>query len=421
MSKQLLRVFTLSLASCALLLASAASASAAVSYVSGSAPAVTGGKSCNEPAYATVQEAIDAGAAKVDICPGTYTEQISIAKAVKLIAVDGTGTATLAMPAAAQNSASECDTKESLEQIDEISICTSATVSITGVNVQALIPLETCAKGLYGIFVGDGGTLKGTDFTVDGASTTVAADKGCQHGVSIEVGSASRDEVGHALLKKVTSIGYEKNGPTAVNAGSTLSLTASTVTGEGPSPYVGQNGVEVAFGASASIKSSTITANECSLAGVCGPTGEQAAGVLFYQAAAGSKLSSSRIDENDDGIYYASGSNVEPASPDVSAVKDVLTSNRYEGVVLEEGKAALKALTIDGSGRVGIELLQTANQESAIESSSIGSKISGQSAASIKVSSDKAAGDIAGTFTFAGGTAAAPVLIDESNDVEVIF
>ncbi|HXM86126.1 MAG TPA: hypothetical protein VN889_00695 [Solirubrobacteraceae bacterium] len=421
MSKQVLRVFALSVASCALLLVSAAGASAAVGYVSGSSPVVAGGKSCNEPAYATVQGAIDAGAAKVEICPGTYTEQISIANAVKLVAADGTGTATLALPASAQNSASECDTKESLEQIDEISICTSATVSITGVNVRALIPLATCAKGLYGIFVGDDGTLKGSDFTVDGASTTLNEDKGCQHGVSIDVGSKTPAEVGHAQLKKVTSIGYEKNGPTVKGSGSTLAMSASTVTGEGPTPYVAQNGVEVAFGASASIKSSTISANECDYPGVCGPTGEQAAGVLFYQAAAGSKLTSSQIDENDTGIYYASGSKVEPASPDVSAIKDVLTSNRYEGVQLEEGKAALKALTINGSGRVGIELLQSANQESAIESSSIGSRISGQSEASIKVSSDKAAGDIAGRFTFAGGTAAAPVLLDESNDVEVVF
>jgi hypothetical protein len=421
MSKQVLRVLALAVTSCVLLLVGVAAASAATIYVSGSAPVTAGGKSCTAPGFSTVQAAINAEATKIEVCPGTYTEQLTITNAVKLLAANGTGTATVAMPANAANSATSCDTKEGLEQIDEISICTGETVSITGLDVKALIPLETCGKGLNGIFVAGGGTLKATDLTVDGASTTLNEYKGCQHGVSIEVGSKTPAEVGHALLKKVTSIGYEKNGPTVKSPGSTMSLTSSTVTGEGPTPYTAQNGVEVAYGASAAIKSSTISANECEYPGVCGPTSEQASGVLFYQAASGSKVSTSTIDENDDGIYYASGSATEPASPDVSAINDVLTSNRYEGVFLEEGKAALKSLRINGSGRVGIELFQTAAQESAIESSSTGTRISGQSEASIKVSSDKALGDTPGKFTFAGGTAAAPVLINESNDIEVIF
>jgi hypothetical protein len=421
MSKQVLRVLALAVTSCALLLVGVAGASAATTYVSGSAPVTAGGKSCTAPDFSTVQAAINAEASKIEVCPGTYTEQLTITNAVKLFAADGTGTATVAMPEHPANSTTPCDTEEGLEQIDEISICTPETVSITGLDVTALIPLETCGKGLNGIFVAGGGTLKGTDFTVDGASTTLNSYKGCQHGISIEVGSEAPAEVGHALLKKVTAIGYEKNGPTVNGAGSAMSLTSSTVTGEGPTPYIGQNGVEVAYGASAAIKSSTISANECDYPGVCGPTAEQASGVLFYQAAAGSKVSTSTIDENDDGIYYSSGSATEPASPDVSAINDVLSSNRYEGVFLEEGKAALKGLKISGSGRVGIELFQRASQQSAIESSSTGTKISGQSEASIKVSSDKAAGDTPGKFTFAGGTAAAPVLINESNDIEVIF
>jgi nitrous oxidase accessory protein NosD len=393
----------------------AATASAAVSYVSKSAPVVAHGKSCVEPDYATVQEAITAGAGTIDVCPGTYTERLVITKAVKLAAADGPGTATVALPAGEENSTTACDEKEGLEQIDEVSIC-KATVSITGVNVEALIPLETCNKGLNGIFVGEDSTLKASNLTVDGASTTLDNYKGCQHGIAISVGSVSPLEVGNATLTKVTSIEYEKNGPTVSGAGSTLTMKSSTVTGEGPTPYIAQNGVQVAYGAKGVIKSSEINGNECDVES-CGATGEQASGVLFYEAAAGSSIISSHVDENDLGIYYSEGATTAA----VALTKDRLTSNRYEGVYLEEGDAALNTVTIDGSGRIGIELNQYQKQTAAIEDTAEHTHISGQSEASIKVTSDKKSGDKPGKFTLTDSTAAAPVLIDESSNLEVII
>jgi hypothetical protein len=101
----------------------------------------------------------------------------------------------------------------------------------------------------------------------------------------------------------------------------------------------------------------------------------------------------------------------------------LLTSNRYEGVLLEEGKAALLSDTINGSGRVGIDLFQSKEQASASESSASGTSITGQSEAAIKVESDKAPQDIAGKFTFSNGTATGngSVLINESNNFVVIF
>jgi len=395
----------------------------AASYVSNSAPVVPGGKSCAQPGFSKIQEAIDAGASTVNVCSGTYTEQLAITKAVKLAAINGAGTATVVMPAAAVNSTSTCDTMGGLEQKDEISVCTSGTVSIIGLNVEAIIPTASCAGQLYGIFVGEGGTLKVTNSAINGASTNVAGLKGCQYGVAVEVGNKTPAEVGHAVLSKVSVTGYQKNGPTVKSPGSSLTVTASTITGSGPNPDTAQNGIQISFGAVGKVKTSTISGNECN-AGPCGPLGvqAQAIGVLFYQAAPGSNVASSTIKENDLGAYYASGSATVPATPDVTLSKDVLTSNRYEGVLLEEGKASLKADTINGSGRVGIDLLQAAYQESASESSSTGTKISGQSEASIKVESDKEPGDIAGIFKFSSGTAATPVLINENPEkFEVIF
>jgi len=423
-----LRSVSLGLGLClALVLAGAASASAATLYVSNSSTVVVGGKSCAQPDFATIQAAIDAGGAeaKVAVCPGTYSEQLEITQPLKLSAANGAGSATVAMPAAAGNSDTACDTAEGGQQKDTISICTGGTVSISGLNVEAIVPVETCGGGLYGIFVGGGGTLAATNVLVNGASTSLNSFKGCQHGVAIEAGSALRGEVGHAILKKVTVFGYEKNGPTAVGSGSTLSMSASTVTGEGPSPYIAQNGVEVAYGASGTIKSTAIDANECSLAEVCSATSleEQATGVLFYGAASGSSVSSSSLKENDLGGYYDSTSATQPAAPEVTFKKDVLTGNRYEGFVLEQGKALLSRDIVNGSGDVGIDLVQNDSQTLASQSSATGTTVEGQSEAGIKVESDNKPGDIKGSFVFAHGTLAGngtPVK-NESTSFEVVL
>jgi hypothetical protein len=255
-----------------------------------------------------------------------------------------------------------------------------------------------------------------------GASTSLNNFKGCQHGVAVEVGNKTPAEVGHAVLKNLTVSGYEKNGPTVKSPGSTMTVAGSTITGEGPSPWIAQNGVEVAFGAKGIVQTSSIAANECNVAS-CGATGEQASGALFYQAAPGSKLSSSHVNENDLGAYYASGSSTLSSTPEVTMSSDVLTSNRYEGVGLEEGRALLNGVTINGSGRVGIDLYQFEFQESASNSTATNTSIEGQSEAAIKVESDKSPSDKPGKFTFTKSTATnnGSVLINESNNFQVIF
>jgi hypothetical protein len=423
-----LRALTLT-ASVLLLAALAASAAdAAKVYVSNSAPVVAGGKSCAQPNANTVQAGIAAAkGGSVEVCPGTYTEQIEISGPVKINAVSGVGTATLAMPASPAHSLSACDTKSSesegpLNQADEVSICTGGAVTITGMVIQAEIPLETCANGLNAIFVAGGGTLKASSDTIEGASTTLPEYKGCQHGLAVRVGSASREEVGHAVLKADTISGYEKNGPTVSGTGSSMSITNSTITGEGPSPYIAQNGIQISYGASGSVKGTMVSGNECNV-GSCGAEAEQATGVLFYQAAAGSKVTSSTMSHNDLGVYYASGSATVPASADVTVSKDVLSSNRYEAIGLEEGKAALSSDTINGSGLVGIALYQFESALSPSESSANRISITGQSEAAIKVESDKQPGDKPGRFTITNSTHTGngALLINESNNFEVIF
>jgi hypothetical protein len=386
----------------ALVLPGVANASTAL-WVSASAPTGTD-TSCTSPGYKTVQAALNAASSgeKVNVCSGTYTEQIEIVKPVKLGLALGSSKATLQMPSEPADSLTSCDTAEGLEpgQKDEVSICTTGKVSITGLKIVALAPIETCAGGLNAVNVAGGAELSLTESQILGASTTLNAYKGCQHGLALDVGSHKAGLVGHAKLLRDTISGYEKNGPTVSNPGSTLSTKEVNVTGEGPSPYIAQNGIEVAYGAKASIQTTTVSGNECELAGVCssGALGEQATGLLFYGAAAGSKAGEDTLTGNDIGAYYASTSPTKPTKAEVSFAFDKLVSNRYEGFVLEEGAASMKADSITGTGLIGIDIVQSASQPYADNSSASAMTIEGMSVAAVNIATDKAPGDPAGTF-----------------------
>ncbi len=296
------------------------------------------------------------------MCAGTYTEQLAITKSVSLVAV---GSVTAKLPAAPANSTTSCDNAigaVSQQPQDEISICGPVTVSITGITVSAYWP-NTCYDSLYGVLVGKGSTLVSNKLAIEGAGVPLGgSDVGCQGGVAIEVGSArtSPNEAATANLKNTTVSGYQKNGITAVGNGTTLTLNKADVSGRGPVPTA-ENGIEVAFGAKASIVGATVTANQCVLPGVCGSDSladTQASGVLLYGAATGTTLSKSSISDNDMGVYYSSTAATEPSSPEVTISGNQFSGTADEQILLDQGYALVNKNTISGPGNVGIQTIQ---------------------------------------------------------------
>ncbi len=144
----------------------------------------------------------------------------------------------------------------------------------------------------------------------------------------------------------------------------------------------------------------TITGNECKNP-ACGSdslTSSQSTGVLFYGAASGSSVEHSTMSGNDNGVYYLSQSPTEPSSSEVLVNKDNFTSNRYEGIVLDQGVASVNGNKVNGSGLVGIQVLQYNGQSYAPASAATHDTITGQGVG-VQVLSDNAAGDVPGVFT----------------------
>ena len=409
----------------------AAGAWAATLWVSNSVPVSSPGNSCTHPGYSTIQAAITAASngTSVEVCTGTYAEQLTITKALKLDAANGAGTVVVTLPATPADSITACDQAPGTEDFqadqDAVSTCTSGTVTISGMTFEAKWPGNTCYDSLYGVLVAGGATLKATDMTIDGAGAFPI--DGCQGGVGIQVGMAWTHpvETGHATLSQDTISNYQKNGITVDGSGSSAKISHVTVTGAGPTPETAQNGIQVSNGASAKIANSHISGNECDHSS-CGPdafSDYQATGVLFYGAGPGSKLTNTTLAENDIGAYLYSTQPTQPIFTEAQINGDLFSGDRYEGIALDQGKALIKHDTIKGPGNIGIDLFQYEGQAYAPNSSAAKDHVEGMSEAAVKVESDKQPGDHPGSFEMSGSTFSgnAQVLVDESETFSVVL
>src|SRR5665213_1467048 len=174
----------------------AGAASSSKLWVNSSAVPVGGtGTSCAHPGYQSVQAAINnAGnfGATVEVCTGTYVEQLTITNSVKL--VSSGGAVIVKLPAAPANNATSCDVALSSPGQDEISICGAGNVSITNITVSAYWPALTCYDNMNGVFVGQGSNLTASGLTVTGAGVPIGdPDVGGQGGEGIRVGTLAPD------------------------------------------------------------------------------------------------------------------------------------------------------------------------------------------------------------------------------------
>jgi len=384
-------------------------------WVNSAATVTVPGKSCTTPGFNTVQAAINAApaGATIHICSGSgpYVEQLSITQPVSLVAA-GSGV-TIALPtadasASTLHSTTACDTAPGTGAFqadeDEISICTTGHVNITGITVQALWPADTCYDSMFGILVAGGADLKMTNSTMEGAGGSPF--NGCQGGVGIQVGMAwtTPVEVGHATLKNVTVEHYQKNGITVDGAGSTATVNASTVT-TAPTDQLAQNGIQISNGAQGKITDSSVSGDECNEPSACGSDSlsfAQSTGVLFYGAAPGTSVTHSSISGSDIGVYSFDAAAAAPTTPNATVSNDTLSGDRYEAVALDQGSTVVSNDTISG-GNVGIQILQYAGafpQAYGVTAVAKNDKISGMAVAAAQIYSDNAvSGDLPGSLS----------------------
>jgi hypothetical protein len=364
-------------------------------WVSPSATVTGNGKSCTEPGFNAIQGAITkAGSgATIEVCSGTYTEQLTITNSVSLKAA---GTPVVKLPALPASSTTTCakalthgppgeEVTEAAQ--NEVEICGAVTVKISGVAINAAWPEGTCNDDLYGVFVGGGGTLSLSNSRILAAGAQPI--NGCQGGIGIEIGSGrtSPPQTGTATLSNVLVEGYQKNGINVIASGSKATLKKVTVKGAGPTSVIAQNGIEIGEGAEASVSKSSSSGN------VYSPKTVASTGMLIFESSVGPTVTNSTFANNDVGLYYT-----ESGTATLTVTNSKFLNSTYEGVFFEEGNAVLNKDTFNG-GESGIGLYQHSGEISGPTGSGSQDKIENMSSYAVIGYSDKAGGDPPGKFT----------------------
>ena len=186
-----------------------------------------------------------------------------------------------------------------------------ANANVTNLTVTTSHLSNVCDAGvdrLRGIMF-DGASGSITNNTVVGINQGAS---GCQEGNAIDVRNAPFDATSGPITT-VTISGntirdYQKTGIVA-NGHVLATITNNTVTGAGPINYIAQNGIQVGFGGSATIKGNTVSDNWYT------PVSDVACGILLYQAN-GVKASSNTLfgNERNQCNFGKGGGNLAPNS-----------------------------------------------------------------------------------------------------------
>ena len=178
---------------------------------------------------------------------------------------------------------------------------------------------------------------------------------GVQDGVAIYADNA--DSVAHTLnITNDTLTHYQKNGMALFGDGLTIDVSHNVVTGEGDTPLIGQNGIEVGFGATGTISNNTVSGNEYSGTNPAAPGGPdqfadtQSTGLLLF-GTSNLTVTGNTVDGNDIGIYNNTDNAVISGN-----ILGSTTANRYEGIVADQGSATISNNIITG-GNLGIDVV----------------------------------------------------------------
>jgi nitrous oxidase accessory protein NosD len=251
------------------------------------------------PASSSIEAAVEAAppGATVNVCPGTYVEQVSFETPDD----DATTIRSLVRRAAVI----QAPPTIAVNLVDEKSIVHvngAQNVRILSFTIKGPGP-TLCDSIRYGVWVENGGSA-----TIDDNHITEIHDTpfgGCQNGNGIQVGRRYTDgpTIGSALITRNLIDRFQKNGITVDNTGSRATILGNVITGIGPTPVIAQNGVQISRGAYGVVRGNRISDHSYDF-----PLVFSSSGVILYgdavdgSPAPGTTVAENVIFRNDDNI-----------------------------------------------------------------------------------------------------------------------
>jgi parallel beta-helix repeat protein len=322
--------------------------------------------------FATIQLAVNAvpGGSTVDVCPGTYPEQVVINKNLTLqgIADAGQDAAVIVAPGGGlvQNTSSLATGNPIAAQILVQAPATS--VKLSNLTVDGSNNRITGGCGVpdpIGIYYqnASGAVSRASVLNeVLGAGLT-----GCQAGLGIFVQSGG----GGTSTVSITSSNvenYQKNGITGNEAGTTVTIKANTVIGQGSTSGAAENSIQIGFGATGTISGNTV-GSDVWAPDVFGDTGNAAAGLLVY-ASQNVTITSNNVNNTQFGIALAGDPSSGSADHNVVTKNTVSATHLYDGIDLCGSNNTASSNIINGSDESGVHIDDTCTGSAASDTAS---------------------------------------------------
>jgi hypothetical protein len=301
--------------------------------------------------YTTISTALSSvpAGSTIQICPGTYPEQLTISQNVSLVGVTANGSSQPRIVAPSGGLVTNAAYLGTTTPVDaQIVVQTGVTAfSIAGLTIDGSNSgITGCAPDLVGILVQDAsGKITGNAVVNQNLGGQL---EGCQTGLAVYVESDGNIASGVSVTNNNVA-NFQKNGITGNDTGTSLTITGNTVLGLGDNPANAQNSIQLAFGATGSV-TSNVVGNDVYTGG-----GYSATGILVYASAAVS-VSKNIISDTQGGVYVEGDNNGDADSPKIED-NTVTTTQTYDAIdVCGLLNATISGNTVTGADESAIHV-----------------------------------------------------------------
>lgn len=302
----------------------------------------------NYPTIGAALTGVPAGAT-IDICPGTYPEQLTISKNVSLVGVNAGNSSQAHLVAPSSGFVSNAMYLGTTNPVDAqivvqqgVSAFTIANLTIDGSNSG----ITGCSPDLVGILVQDGsGTINGNAIV----NTNLGGQlEGCQTGLAVYVESDANGS-STVTVSNNDVANFQKNGITGNEIATHLTITGNTVLGLGNNPANAQNSIQLAYGASGVVVNNVV-GNDVYTGGDYSATG-----ILIY-ASANVTVRKNTINDTQGAVFVEGDGNGDADNPTITG-NEITTTQTYDGIdVCGLFSASITGNIIHGSDQSAIHI-----------------------------------------------------------------
>ncbi len=281
------------------------------------------------------------------LCPNVYAEQLTITNPTNLIGVnDGTSSGAILTAPASGLVANAPGSDPNVPYAAQIAVIGAGTVTISNVTVDGTNnQIDGCAPILVGIlYQNTSGTVQNSRVINQALVNGQNGLGGCQSGNAIELlgsGSQTVNVVGNDVT------GFQKNGITVDSVVATI--TGNTVTGQGATSAIAQNGIETDSSPGVLISQNVVS--DLVYTGQYGG----ATGILIYDSAQAQVKSNTGT--NTQGVIYDFADETGASDAPTITSNRIQATHTFDGIdVCGVGSAVISGNTVNGSDESAVHL-----------------------------------------------------------------